>query len=243
MTVNAFNPNSSSPVAGLGTFLTNIVTAGRYDLSVQSTLPYNTPGNPGDSAESYESTDITAVADVAGSLASTYFTFSNAGDANLYYAWYKVSGTGTDPAVAGRTGIEVDIATNDTADTVASATRTAIAAAVTQITVTGATSHVILTNKQLGQNTDAANGTASPGFSYSVTQGSSDNDSQLIIQIKKNSTVLATVGPPNAYQKVAGASVSVNCSAGDTLSVVLSSLAAVDNLPNAVKSIINCNLF
>lgn len=66
-----------------------------------------------------ETAEFTTVADVAGSLAGTYFTFNTAFNHKQYYIWFKVSNTGTDPLVANKTGIQVDLATNDTASTVA----------------------------------------------------------------------------------------------------------------------------
>jgi hypothetical protein len=49
--------------------------------------------------------------------AGSYFTFnsSTAG----YYVWFKKDGAGTDPAPSGRTGIEIEIETGNTADVVA----------------------------------------------------------------------------------------------------------------------------
>ncbi|MHB8603586.1 MAG: hypothetical protein ACYC9R_13205, partial [Nitrosotalea sp.] len=44
---------------------------------------------------------------VVANLASKYFTFSSTN--TNYYVWFKVDGTGTDPAPGGRTGIEIDI--------------------------------------------------------------------------------------------------------------------------------------
>ncbi len=52
-----------------------------------------------------------------------YFTINGASD---YYVWYNVDGAGTDPAPAGMTGIEVVIATGDTASEVAAKTVSAI---------------------------------------------------------------------------------------------------------------------
>lgn len=116
-----------------------------------------------------ETTQVTCVADVADSLNSKYFTFFSALDATKYYVWYD-TGTGVDPAVAAATGIHVVIATGATASAVALATRTAIPLiAGADVTISGATDKVIIQNKAVGATTNAANGGASPGFSYSVT--------------------------------------------------------------------------
>lgn len=79
-----------------------------------------------------ESGIITTVADVAGSLNNTYFLLGVPQDDTTlpYYVWFNVSGGGVDPAVPGATGIEVMIATNDTADDVATALGAAINAVV-----------------------------------------------------------------------------------------------------------------
>src|ERR1035437_959214 len=44
-------------------------------------------------------TQATTVADVAGSLAGKYFLINSAQNNILYYIWYNVSGTGTDPKI------------------------------------------------------------------------------------------------------------------------------------------------
>jgi hypothetical protein len=63
------------------------------------------------------------VGDSAGSLNNTYWLFSSPKDGVDYYVWYSVSGGGVDPAVANRTGIQVDIETNDPSFIVAQATK------------------------------------------------------------------------------------------------------------------------
>lgn len=67
---------------------------------------------------------ITPVADVAGSLNDTYFEFSS--PTVSYYVWYNVNSLGTDPALAGKTGIEVALATGAAASAVVTATVSAI---------------------------------------------------------------------------------------------------------------------
>lgn len=106
---------------------------------------------------------ITTVADVATSLNDTYWLLNTSGD--NYYIWYNVDGGGTDPAVADRTGIEVAIAEDDTADDVASATRTALSAA-TEVVVSGATDQVITTETVAGTIVPAEDGAAPTGFTF-----------------------------------------------------------------------------
>lgn len=64
----------------------------------------------------------TTIVVVAGAsiVQSSHFLLNSANDATLYYAWFNVDGGGTDPAVVGRTGIEITISSADTATVVAS---------------------------------------------------------------------------------------------------------------------------
>lgn len=247
MTINSISAVQSTPVVGLGTQTYNVVTAGLYTVEFKSFLPYLAAGSPPvTSNPSSEISDVTLVADVAGSLNSTYWTFNSAGDLAGYYVWYNINGAGVDPAVAGRTGIAVAGATGATANTLATATRAAISAstAASYVTVSGATSHVILTNIQPGDSTNAANGTASPGFSYAITAGSYGVPvtSGLNVVIKNNSTVLASYGFPSPTQPIMGGSVRVQAAANDVITVIFSSLSAADAALNAVKSIVNVYL-
>lgn len=65
---------------------------------------------------------VTTTADTAGSLASTFFRIKGFVTGKTYMFWFKVSGSGTNPATGADTAIEVDISTG--------ATNTAVAAAV-----------------------------------------------------------------------------------------------------------------
>lgn len=242
MTINSLQVNESTVVGGLGTQTFNVVTAGLYTMAFKSFLPYLASGSlPQTTSPSPAVTDVTLVADSSGSLNSTFFNFNSAGDLYPYYVWYNINSAGVDPAPAGRIGIAVTGATNASANTLATATRAAIAAAVPYVTVTGATSHVILTNTSPGLSTDAANGSASPGFSYSITEGSYGVPaiSGLDVVIKQGSTVLARYGFPSPTQPIMGGSVLIQASAADVLTIVLSSLSTADAALNAVKTIVN----
>lgn len=67
--------------------------------------------------------------------------------------------------------------------------------------------------------------------------------SALQIVLKQNSTTLLTSGGastnPTPTQQSIGARTQVQATAGDTISVVLSSANAVDAFPNSVKSTVN----
>jgi hypothetical protein len=69
-----------------------------------------------------EIVQIKAVKDTAGSLGGKYFNISGAHDKELFYVWYNVDAGSADPAPAGRTGIEVNISSGDSANLVATLT-------------------------------------------------------------------------------------------------------------------------
>lgn len=111
-----------------------------------------------------EVTEVTTVADVANSLNSKYFLISSV-DAN-YYVWYN-TGAGVDPAIAGRTGIEISITTGFTANQVAIATYNTLVTRIAEFTVEILANLLTITNTTVGYCTDAAAGTS--GFTVSIT--------------------------------------------------------------------------
>ncbi len=244
MTINSLSPIQSTPFTGLGTQTYNVTTTGLYTFGVKCTIPWMTSdqayavANP----EVLNVQDVTCAGDTSGSRNSTWWSFYTAGNLHGYYVWYNINSAGVDPAPTGLTGIEVAGATNANATTLGGATRTAIgaSAAAAYVAVTGATSHAILTNKQYGACTAAANGTASAGISVSTTTtGSYGYASGLTLIAYKNSTALMTLSNPTPTQASLSGSVVVQASAGDTLTLVASSLANVDQLANSVKGVIN----
>ena len=94
---------------------------------------------------------VTTVADSSGSLAGKYFTLSDV-FGNNYVVWFSVSGTGSAPALVGSlsgyTAVQQSIATNDTANTIATALRITIAAlnGTASFSTGGSTDAVIITN-------------------------------------------------------------------------------------------------
>ena len=119
---------------------------------------------------------VDTVADSAGSLNNDYWVFyTNASTA--FYVWYNVNAAGSDPAPSppagvSYTGIEVALATNDTANTVASATETAIEASAAEVgDVIVSTNEMTITNSFGGNVTDVAEGVGT-GFTFATdTQG------------------------------------------------------------------------
>lgn len=250
MTINSLQLNDSTVVAGLGTQTFNVVTAGLYTLSFKSFLPYLASGSaPQSVSPTSNVTDITCAADTSGSRNNTYFVFYTAGNLRGYYVWFNINSAGVDPAVTGLTGIEVAGATNATATTLGGAARTAIAAssAASYVTVSGATSHVILTQLNPGTLTAAANGAggSSAGASFSVTTaggyGTPDISGLNVVVYggAAGTTVLARYGFPSPTQPIMGGSVVIQASAADIINFTASSLSNADNSLNAVKSIVN----
>lgn len=245
---NSISPIQSSPFAGLGSAELQVTTTGLYTLEFKSFLPYLAAGSPPQSVSpSAEITDATLAADSSGSRNDTYYTFWTAGDVKGYYVWFNINSAGTDPAIANMTGIEVAGATDATAATLATAARAAITAStyVTEGwgTVGGATTHVITTNKQYGQSTNAANGAggASAGASFSITQGSYGTPaaSGLTAKIIVDDVVVAQFGNPSPTQPVLGGSATFAATANDVVELELSSLSDADAALNAVKTVVN----
>lgn len=88
--------------------------------------------------------NFSTVADVAGNLAGKYFTVNSAFDQTQYYIWYKVSGAGVDPLVPNKTGIQINIITNDSANTVASKTAIQLNALPTQFIASNPSTNTLL---------------------------------------------------------------------------------------------------
>lgn len=247
MTINSINLDSSQPFSGLGTTTFNVVTTGLYNLSFKSSLPYLAAGGQAQSTlPSNNSVNVTCAADTAGSKNNTYWVFYTAGNLRGYYVWYNINSAGTDPAVSGLTGIEVDGATGATAATLATASIAAInasSASAYVIASAGASGHLILASLFPGTNTAAANGAggSSYGASFSATAGSYGDPaiSGLNVVAYNGSTVLARWGFPTPTQPFIGGSVEISATAADVLTLVFSSLSTADLALNAVKSVIN----
>lgn len=247
MTINSLSAISSTVVGGLGTQTFNIVTAGLYTCDFKSFLPYLAAGGLPVTANPIANIQtVTTVADSSGSLNSTYFIVYSAGNLQGFYVWFNINSAGVDPAPAGLTGIAVAGATGVTANNLASAIKTAVAAnaaAASYFTISGATDNVIFTNIQAGSCTAAANSVAaSPGFSYATgTTGTYGTPaiSGLDVVISQNSTVLARVGFPSPTQPIMGGYVQIQAAASDVITVVISSLSTADAGLNAVKTIVN----
>jgi hypothetical protein len=118
---------------------------------------------------------------------------------------------------------------------------------VPYVTISGATSHVIISQNNPGTLTAAANGAggSSAGASFSVTAAGSygvPSMSGLDVVIyggAAGTTVLARYGFPTPTQPIMGGSVRIQAAAADIINVTFSSLSTADAALNAVKSIVN----
>lgn len=99
-----------------------------------------------------EITSITTVADISNSLNGKYFLLDST--TTKYYVWFS-TGSGVDPAISGRTGIKVNIATNDTAVTVATRLRDKISTFLDSFICNRITNIVQITNFKTGVTPDA----------------------------------------------------------------------------------------
>lgn len=255
MTQNSVSQIASTPFSGLATQTFNVPTTGLYTANATVFLPWMTSDQPQATANplAAEVQTITAVADSSGSLNSTFWKFTLPGNApflvsgtwyTFYYVWYNINSAGVDPAPAGGYGIAVAGATGATASTLGGATRTAIIAAIpatgNSYAVTGSTSATILTALQYGATTAALDGSAATGFTFAVgTAGSFGYASGLVLTIKKNTTIIAASSQPSPTQPLIGATAFPQCTAGDTISIITSSLSNADAALNAVKGIAN----
>jgi hypothetical protein len=119
---------------------------------------------------------ITCVADVSGSLAGKYFTIHTSLEQTPdYYVWYKVNGVGNNPVTGTSVlvGIEVDLATNDTANSVASKTAAALIAGSlsTAFAATANNAIITVTNQVAGFADPISDpgSTMSTGFTFNQT--------------------------------------------------------------------------
>ena len=111
---------------------------------------------------------VACTADTAGSLAGKYFLISAGDTGTNYYVWFKVSGGGSDPALSGKTGVEVDVSTGASANTVGGAVATALTAlSASFASAVNSSGTVTVTNAVGGLTTDASAGTS--GFTCGVT--------------------------------------------------------------------------
>lgn len=111
---------------------------------------------------------------LAASGPASYFTINSAEDATSYYVWYKIN-TATDPAVSGKTGIQVNALVGDTATQIAQKTRDAIAGQLFDFTTSSSTSTVTVTNVNVGYTSNPTAGTSGFTTPTVTTSGKGEN--------------------------------------------------------------------
>lgn len=128
-----------------------------------------------------EETSITTVGDSANSLNGTYFLLNAGEDEREYYIWYS-TGAGVDPAIAGKTGIKVNIDTNDSAAEVARKTASVLNAYNFDFIIDGSSNPILITNTKDGYTTAATAGDS--GFTVTVTevgQGQDADNNEILL--------------------------------------------------------------
>jgi len=139
--------------------------------------------------------------DVGGDLTDTYLDNLYDGQGNGYYIWYD-NGTGTDPLLSGKTAIQVVYTNTDTANTIATLTRAAVAAVTGVFTAGGTGAQVIITNVNTGAAVDLVDGAVATGFTgiSTTTQGVSGDAGIITIKTKQYGafTALYTASLSNA---------------------------------------------
>lgn len=101
----------------------------------------------------FQDQDITAVANTSDVLSGKYFFLYSSLDAVIYYVWFD-SGASIDPAPSGATGIQVLIASGDSAIVVATAAAVAINA-LADFVSTSSLAVISVTNATIGWATPA----------------------------------------------------------------------------------------
>lgn len=99
-----------------------------------------------------------------------YFLLDSTDNTVKYYVWFDKSGTDTDPAVPGRTGVRVNVSTDTTADNVATRLNTAVDA-LAEFSSTVSTSVVTITNASNGPCAAATNVNVTGITISTTTQG------------------------------------------------------------------------
>jgi len=113
---------------------------------------------------------------------SSYFIFNAAQNTTEYYVWYSIDSLGTDPVIAGKTGIEVVIDSLDDADTVALETSSQInAVAGVDVAALANANEVTITNNDVGRADLTADGLINTNFNFQTITVGFDPDIEVIV--------------------------------------------------------------
>jgi hypothetical protein len=154
--------------------------------------------NIDDSAAIAQIETVTTTADTAGSLNNNYFDLYSA-NGNEYYVWLNVNSAGTDPAVAGKTGIQVPLATGATAPTVATAIAAQINVVASSYFTASALGNIVTINHVIAGVATPAFDINTP-FTFAVTTAGTDGLSHAISSDVY--TVTFSSGNPSTYLSV-----------------------------------------
>lgn len=119
---------------------------------------------------------IDTVDDVANSLDGTYFLLNSVRNDRKYYVWFTTGAGAPDPAVAGRTGVKIEITAGDSAGNVASALSTGIDA-LDDFSASVSTNQVTITWSRNGNVDDAADVNTFFTFNAPSTDGDGEDTS------------------------------------------------------------------
>lgn len=132
-------------------------TYGTLDAQKAGAPGNNTSAEITDTGGVAEVTSVTTRADSGGDLEDTFFLLNS--PSTSYYVWYD-AGSGSDPLIPGRTGIQVVIVSGDADTVVATKTASAIDAEGDFDAPAPGAAIVLVTNAAVGDVTDAVDSTA-----------------------------------------------------------------------------------
>jgi hypothetical protein len=143
--------------------------------------------------ESYrEISQVVAEADISGSLGGDYIDMYDVD--GLVRIWFDVDNGSSAPAAGGGRLVEVDIATDDTADTIASAFVSAFTNdANLDVTATSAT--ITITDKYTGTRTNIADGATGTGWASITTSQEGAAAPSVYIKSEGTSEIVLSVIP------------------------------------------------
>ncbi|MEW6387364.1 MAG: flagellar hook protein FlgE [Thermodesulfobacteriota bacterium] len=194
---NYASPRASSSVDMVMNLDSNTTATDYYTSAISL---YDTTGNVHTLDMTY--TKLTEAAGVstvtceadAGTLNSTYWLISS--PTTDYYVWYNVGGAGVDPAVSGRTGIEVAVAALATANQVATATAAAIDAEADFSCPAPGAAVITITNADTGAAAWATDGNTpwAAGNFVMTTRGAGEHDWLPSATLDGNAVTITDVG-------------------------------------------------
>lgn len=138
-----------------------------------------------------EKTTFTITAASAAALKTAvqnkYFTINNVNNNISYYVWYRYDGVGTDPAVAGHTGVIIDMVTNDTVALACQRTSDTLNDLIFDFTSTFTATTFVVTNVDAGITATATIGNISSGnLAFIInTVGTGEDATNGVVQIAR----------------------------------------------------------